>query len=112
MSTHRTFCVVCGTDVLCSGDNHALGCGGKAGEGGCENPPYIEFCSLEHALELRRRLDDSIANYRECHGECQRADCWECHARNNRIPRAYPKRAVMDDDDIFDLGFRYFFEER
>ena len=65
MSTHRTNCVVCGKEILCTEDAHALGCGGKRGEGGCENPPYIEFCSLEHAQELARRIMASIENYRE-----------------------------------------------
>jgi hypothetical protein len=63
MSTHITKCIVCGKNVFCSQDEHALGCGGSHGEGGCQNPPYIEFCSLEHAAELRRRLDDAIARY-------------------------------------------------
>lgn len=63
MSTHITQCVVCGVDVACCNDTHALGIGGKRGEGGCHNPPYIEFCSLDHALELQRRLVDGIANY-------------------------------------------------
>ena len=68
MSTHITQCVVCGKDVYCSQDEHALGCGGSGrldGCGGCENPPYIEFCSVEHALELQRRLTRSITNYYE-----------------------------------------------
>lgn len=112
MSTHRTFCVVCGTAVYCSGDNHALGCGGAHGEGGCDNAPYVEFCSLEHALELRRRLDASIDNYRQVHGHCDRKDCGECHALASRMPRAYPKRSLLYDDDIFELGIDYFFEER
>jgi hypothetical protein len=112
MSTHRTFCVVCGTDVYCSGDNHALGSGGVHGEGGCDNPPYIEFCSLEHAVELRRRLDASIENFREVHGECSRADCYDCRSQNRPAPRAYPKRAIMEDDDVFGLGMDYFFETR
>ena len=68
MPTHRARCVVCQKVVLCSGDEHALGCGGKHGEGGCDNPPDIEFCSLDHALELQRRLVASIANYREITG--------------------------------------------
>ena len=63
MSTHKTQCVVCGEDVYCYDDVHALSSGGKHGEGGCDNPPYIEFCSLEHALELQARLTRSIANY-------------------------------------------------
>lgn len=65
MSTHITQCVICGKDCYCSSDAHALGCGGKYGEGGCQNPPAIEFCSLEHALELRRRIDAAIKNYHE-----------------------------------------------
>lgn len=68
MPTHITKCVVCRKQVACTQDEHALGAGGKHGEGGCENPPYIEFCSLEHALELRRRLDASIENYTELYG--------------------------------------------
>ena len=66
MSTHITQCVVCGKNVYCCQDEHALGAGGAHGEGGCENPPFVEFCSLEHALELQRRLVKSIANYHEC----------------------------------------------
>ena len=64
MPVHVTHCVVCGTEIACCHDVHALGCGGKNGEGGCKNPPYIEFCSLEHALELQRRLAEHIENYR------------------------------------------------
>jgi hypothetical protein len=63
VSTHETTCVVCGVKAWCYNTAHALGCGGQHGEGGCKNPPYIEFCSLECALELHRRLTDSIANY-------------------------------------------------
>jgi hypothetical protein len=69
MPTHMTKCVVCQKDVACCGDSHALGCGGSQGKGGCNNPPYIEFCSIECALELQRRLVDSIENYREVVGE-------------------------------------------
>jgi hypothetical protein len=64
MSTHITQCVVCGEDVACCHDEHALGCGGKHGEGGCQNPPYIEFCSLAHAEELQRRLAEQIASFK------------------------------------------------
>jgi hypothetical protein len=110
VSTHRTFCVICGIDVYCSGDNHALGSGGQHGEGGCDNPPYIEFCSLEHALELQRRLASSIDNYRHVHGTCDSAKCDDCRALRHERPRAYPKRSIMPDDDIFELGFDYFFE--
>ena len=63
MSTHITKCVVCNKKIACSEDVHALGIGGKRGEGGCENPPFIEFCSLKHALELQRRLEEGIKNY-------------------------------------------------
>lgn len=112
MSTHRTFCVVCGTAVYCSGDNHALGSGGWHGEGGCDNPPYIEFCSLEHALELRRRLDASIENYHSVHGDCDRRDCRDCRAIGTEEPRAYPKRSIMPEDDLLDCGLEYFFETR
>jgi hypothetical protein len=45
---------------------HAAGCGGKYGEGGCENPPYIEFCSEECFRELERRMKKAWANYLEC----------------------------------------------
>lgn len=65
MSTHVTQCVVCGKDVYCGDDVHALGCGGKYGEGGCDNPPHIEFCSYEHALELQQRLEHALERYRE-----------------------------------------------
>ena len=44
MPTHIVPCIICGTPVACSEDVHALGAGGQAGEGGCENPPLIEFC--------------------------------------------------------------------
>lgn len=64
MSTHKTSCVVCGCDVYCCNDSHALGAGGEEGEGGCFSPPFIEFCSLEHAEELQRRLVKSIENYK------------------------------------------------
>lgn len=66
MSTHITHCIICGEQVACCMDEHALGIGGKHGEGGCLNPPYIEFCSLEHALELQRRVAKGIANYHDC----------------------------------------------
>lgn len=64
MPTHVTHCVVCGVEVACCQDEHMLGCGGEHGEGGCENPPHIEFCSLEHAEELYRRLGETIADFR------------------------------------------------
>ncbi len=63
MSTHITQCIICGVDVACCNDEHALGCGGDSGEGGCGNPPYIEFCSLGHAVELGRRVLCGIENY-------------------------------------------------
>lgn len=69
MSTHITECIVCGKKCYCSSDEHALGIGGKRGEGGCENPPHIEFCSLEHALELQRRVALGIQNYLELYPE-------------------------------------------
>jgi hypothetical protein len=59
--THETKCIVCEKPCYCSNDSHTLGCGGKHGEGGCNNPPIIEFCSLGCAEELQRRLDASIA---------------------------------------------------
>ena len=61
--THVTKCVVCEEPCYCCNDTHALGCGGLHGEGGCENPPAIEFCSLECAKELQRRVAESIENY-------------------------------------------------
>ena len=63
MGTHITKCIICGNDVVCCNDVHALGCGGDSGEGGCDNPPYIEFCSLEHAVELGQRVLGAIENY-------------------------------------------------
>lgn len=63
MSTHRTKCVVCEEDCYCYNDAHALGCGGPNGNGGCQEYPSIEFCSLDCALELQKRLVKSIANY-------------------------------------------------
>jgi hypothetical protein len=66
MSTHITRCIVCGKDIYCTSDVHALGCGGQRGEGGCENPPYIEFCSEECLHELERRMSKSWKNYLEC----------------------------------------------
>ena len=65
MSVHRTSCVVCEADVFCCADEHALGCGGKRGEGGCDNPPYIEFCSLACAEELLRRLTENLERFKE-----------------------------------------------
>ncbi len=65
MSTHKTDCIVCGKTCYCAGDTHALGCGGKHGEGGCENPPYIEFCSVECFGELERRLVAARKNYEQ-----------------------------------------------
>ena len=69
MSTHVTNCVVCGKDVFCTNPMHAAGCGGKQGEGGCCNPPYIEFCSEECFHELEKRMKESWANYLECYGD-------------------------------------------
>ena len=60
MSTHITQCVICGENVPCCEDIHALGIGGNHGEGGCGNPPYIEFCSPEHYFELLRRLEERL----------------------------------------------------
>ncbi len=71
VSTHTTQCVVCGKDVYCCEDVHALGIGGKRGEGGCSNPPFIEFCSLAHAIELLGRLTGAIANYHRVCGNHQ-----------------------------------------
>lgn len=68
MPLHKVPCIICGKQVYCTQDEHALGCGGQQGEGGCDNPPAIEFCSLEHALELQRRVAASIANYQQLHG--------------------------------------------
>ena len=64
--THITNCIVCGTETGCCSAMHAAGCGGKYGEGGCENPPYIEFCSEECFRELERRMKKAWANYLEC----------------------------------------------
>lgn len=62
MSTHRFNCVVCGKETMCTADAHALGCG----NGGCYDPGLkIEFCSIECALELQRRLVERIRIYRE-----------------------------------------------
>jgi len=44
---------------------HALGCGGKKGSGGCQEPPYIEFCSIDCFHELVKRMKRALANYRE-----------------------------------------------
>ena len=63
MSTHKTTCIVCGKECFCSSDTHALGVGGPEGHGGCYDEPFIEFCSLDHALELQKRIQDSINNY-------------------------------------------------
>ncbi len=60
MSTHITQCVVCSKEVACCGDEHGLGVGGKHGEGGCENTPHIEFCSLTCYLERLRRLVENL----------------------------------------------------
>lgn len=60
MSTHIVPCIVCNKEVGCCQDEHALGLGGKHGEAGCENPPHIEFCSIEHFLELKCRIDKSF----------------------------------------------------
>lgn len=63
MGTHVTQCIICGAEVACCENVHALSSGGARGEGGCENPPYIEFCSLGHAVELRQRIHRAIENY-------------------------------------------------
>jgi hypothetical protein len=64
MPTHITNCTVCGEAVACCNDVHALSIGGQHGEGGCDNPPHIEFCSLAHAEELHRRLTESITSFK------------------------------------------------
>lgn len=69
MSTHQTQCVVCSDDVYCTSDMHAAGCGGDHGEGGCQNPPYIEFCSEKCFHELERRMVKSWKNYLECQSD-------------------------------------------
>jgi hypothetical protein len=66
MPTHITTCVVCGGNCYCSNDMHAAGCGGKKGEGGCDNPPFIEFCSETCFHELERRMVASWDNYQRC----------------------------------------------
>lgn len=66
MSTHITFCVVCGEQMACTSPMHAAGCGGKHGEGGRTNPPYIEFCSEKCFHELEERMKASWKNYLEC----------------------------------------------
>lgn len=63
MSTHETICIVCGGPCYCCDDMHAAGCGGMSGEGGCGNPPYIEFCSEKCFHELEKRMTESWANY-------------------------------------------------
>lgn len=63
MPTHITNCIVCGKEVGCCNDTHALGCGGKHGEAGCKNPPFIEFCSEECFKELERRMIGAWRNY-------------------------------------------------
>jgi hypothetical protein len=68
MSTHQTSCTVCEEPCYCYQDEHALGVGGN-GNGGCGNEPYIDFCSLECAEELQRRLVKGIANYKRVIGE-------------------------------------------
>jgi hypothetical protein len=68
MSTHTTHCIVCAKDCYCCDDTHALSCGGSgnlSGCGGCDNPPYIEFCSEECFHELENRMKKSWYNYRD-----------------------------------------------
>ena len=54
MSTHKSRCVICGAATYCSSDENLLG----AGRGQCmENEDLrIEFCSLEHFLELQENM--------------------------------------------------------
>jgi len=66
MPTHITQCVVCGSDVACCDDVHALSCGGDHGEGGCKNPPFIEFCSVKCFEDLERRMAAGKKNFQEC----------------------------------------------
>ena len=61
MSTHCVPCLVCGNEVGCCQSEHTLGLGGKHGEGGCENPPHLEFCSIGCFLELKRRIDETFS---------------------------------------------------
>ena len=61
-------------------------------------------------MELKRRLDDAIANYLNVHGDCSRLNCSECRALRSDPPLYYPKRAIMPDDDLMDLS--YFFAKR
>jgi hypothetical protein len=58
--THETRCIVCEEPCYCYNDTAALGCGG-----GCHETPHIDFCSLECALDLQRRLVERIAIYHE-----------------------------------------------
>jgi hypothetical protein len=73
MSTHKTNCIVCGDDVYCTSEMHAAGCGGSEGEGGCHNPPFIEFCSEACFHDLESRMRESWAHYLEVKAEM--AEC-------------------------------------
>ena len=98
MPTHVTNCVVCEENCYCHNDTLALGCGGRSGEGGCENPPHIEFCSLECALELQRRLAASIANYHDVKAEAARdayGDLADCPACAWRIRKGFAVAEVV-----------------
>ena len=64
MSTHTTFCIVCIRPILCTSEDD-LNCGGKRGEAGCENPPFINFCSEACFHELERRMVHEWTRYIE-----------------------------------------------
>lgn len=64
MPSHKQHCTWCGTDTYCHNDEHALGCGGGDGRGGCDNPPFIEFCSLECLIKLREALFKAEEKYK------------------------------------------------
>lgn len=68
MPTHETKCVVCESPVYCCDDVHALSIGGPEGHGGCEKPPFIEFCSVKCFEDLEKRMVSAKQNFKECWG--------------------------------------------
>ena len=68
MSTHKHICIMCGEDVYCCNDFHALGCGASY----CDHTlrwrdkvRCIEFCSEECFHALENAMKERWAIYQE-----------------------------------------------
>ncbi len=54
MSSHRSLCVICGTETWCHDDTHVLGFGG------CGDEDAMDFCSVACFMTLRQRWDARV----------------------------------------------------